>query len=203
MSLASKAQALLDLHRPGRPAVLPTVWDPWSAQLAADAGFPALTVGSHAVAAALGREDHEDLGLDEMLAQVAVIAGAVDLPVSADLESGYGSQPARVVEGLLAAGAVGLDIEDPVHRERGRLRGTAEHAEVVAALRAAADQAGVRVVITARTDIILRGVGEPGGRSRPPSRSCAPPRTRGPTSSTPIGLVDDDTLSAPLPSTRA
>ncbi len=159
MALTTLAETLLALHRPGDPVVVPTVWDPWSAQIAAQQGFRALTIGSHPVADALGRQDNEGMGLDEMLAQVRLITSCVDLPVSADLEAGYGVEPARVIEGLLEAGAVGLNIEDTVHSEAGRLRSDTEHAEYVAGLRAAADDSGVHVVVNARTDILLKEVG--------------------------------------------
>jgi 2-methylisocitrate lyase-like PEP mutase family enzyme len=155
MTLAAKADALLALHVPGDPVVLPTVWDAWSARLAADRGFAGLTVGSHPAADSLGRRDHEDLALDEMLGQVAVVAAAVDLPVSADLESGYGADPQQIVDGLLDAGAVGLNLEDTLHGEGGRLRSDDEHATFLAAVRAAADATGVHVVINARTDLLL------------------------------------------------
>lgn len=164
MNLSIQATTLLALHRPGDPVVVPTVWDPWSARIAAEQGFAALTIGSHPAAEALGREDGEDLSLAEMLAQVALITGSVDIPVSADLESGYGEEPARIIEGLLEAGAVGLNIEDSVHSQGDRLRSVEEHAAFIAALRAAADEAGVPVVINARTDILLKQLGPEEGR---------------------------------------
>lgn len=151
-SLSVLASDLLALHRPGDPVVLPTVWDAWSATVAAGAGFSGLTVGSHPVADSLGRSDGEGMTFDEVTTRVAQITGAVDVPVSVDVEAGYGLAPAAVIEGLLAAGAVGLNIEDTVHSEGGRLRSAQEHAEYVAGLRAAADAAGVGVVINARTD---------------------------------------------------
>lgn len=194
MSLASKAQDLLALHQPGRPVVAPTVWDAWSARLAVDNGFAALTIGSGPVAAALGREDNEDLSLDQMLAQVALITGAVDVAVSADLESGYGAEPARIVDGLLAAGAVGLNLEDTVHGEGGRLRSSAEHAEFVGGLRAAADRAGVHVVINARTDILLKGIGEPDGRVAASIEKLRAAAEAGADVLYPVGFHDDDTL---------
>jgi 2-methylisocitrate lyase-like PEP mutase family enzyme len=159
MTLDEKAKAFLALHRPGEPLVAPTVWDPWSAEVAAAEGFAALTVGSSPAAAAVGRGDGEDLTLDEMLAQVRLISSAVDIPVSADLESGYGAEPSRIVDALLGAGAIGLNIEDTVHSEGDRLRDLNEHADLVAALRAAADDAGVHVVVNARTDVILDEIG--------------------------------------------
>lgn len=155
---------LLELHRPGNPVVLPTVWDAWSARLAAGAGFAALTVGSHPLADSIGKDDGEGMSFDDVLARVAQITAAVDIPVSVDIESGYGLPPARLIEGLLSVGAVGLNIEDTVHSEGKRLRSAGEHAELVAALRSAADVAGVHVVINARTDLFLRQDGNESDR---------------------------------------
>jgi 2-methylisocitrate lyase-like PEP mutase family enzyme len=151
-SLSTLASDLLARHRPGDPVVLPTAWDAWSATVAASAGFAGLTVGSHPVADSIGRSDGEGMTFDEVTARVAQITAAVDVPVSVDVEAGYGLEPAALVDGLLEAGAVGLNIEDTVHSEGGRLRSAEEHAEYVAGLRAAADAAGVPVVINARTD---------------------------------------------------
>src|SRR3954462_2243513 len=128
--LQQRAAALLGLHQPGNPVVLPTVWDAWSAKLAVDAGFLALTVGSHPVADSIGRPDNEGMTFDELLTRVVQITDAVDVPVSVDIESGYGEAPARLIDGLLGAGAVGLNIEDTVHGEGGRLRSSTEHAEL-------------------------------------------------------------------------
>ncbi|WP_205875992.1 isocitrate lyase/PEP mutase family protein [Mycobacterium camsae] len=161
---AEQARMLLQLHQPGNPVVLPTVWDAWSAKLAADAGFAALTVGSHPLGDSVGKPDSEGMSFDDVLARVAQITAAVDLPVSVDIESGYGQAPPRLIEGLLSVGAVGLNIEDTVHSEGGRLRSSGEHAELVGALRVAADAAGVHMVINARTDVFLRQEGDPAGR---------------------------------------
>lgn len=157
--LAAKADLLLRLHVAGDPVVLPTVWDAWSAQVATDQGFRGLTVGSHPAATAVGRGDGEDMSLEEMLTRVAVVTQAVAVPVSADLESGYGAEPGLLVEGLLAAGAVGLNLEDTVHGEGGRLRTTEEHAAYIRGVREAADARGVHVVVNGRTDIVLRQIG--------------------------------------------
>ncbi|GAA1480926.1 isocitrate lyase/phosphoenolpyruvate mutase family protein [Gordonia sinesedis] len=155
-SLRARAERLGVLHRPGDPVVLPTVWDAWSAGLAASAGFEGLTVGSHPVADSIGRSDNEGMTFDELLTRVRQITDAVDLPVSVDVESGYGETPERLITGLLDVGAVGLNIEDTVHGDGGRLRDADEHARLVGDLRAAADAAGVPVVINARTDLFLR-----------------------------------------------
>jgi 2-methylisocitrate lyase-like PEP mutase family enzyme len=162
--LQQRAAALLELHRPGNPVVLPTVWDAWSARLAVDAGFAALTVGSHPVGDSIGRPDNEGMTFDELLARAVQITDAVDVPVSVDIESGYGEPPTRLIDGLLDAGAVGLNIEDTVHKEDGRLRTSAEHAELVGALRSAADAAGVHLVVNARTDLFFRADGDESDR---------------------------------------
>ncbi|AQT78219.1 phosphonomutase [Mycolicibacterium litorale] len=162
--LAERAEVLLALHQPGNPVVLPTVWDAWSANLAVAAGFAALTVGSHPMADSVGKPDGEGMSFDDVLARVAQITAAVDVPVSVDIESGYGQPAQRLIEGLLSAGAVGLNIEDTVHSEGKRLRSSAEHAELVGGLRAAADQAGVHVVVNARTDLFLRNDGDDADR---------------------------------------
>ena len=162
--LEKRADALLALHQPGNPVVLPTVWDAWSARLAVDAGFAALTVGSHPLADSVGKADQEGMTFDDVLTRVKQITAAVDVPISVDIESGYGEAPTRLIEGLLDAGAVGLNIEDTVHSEGGRLRSASEHAELVGALRAAADAAGVHVVVNARTDLFLRQDGDESDR---------------------------------------
>src|ERR1700741_3966664 len=163
-TIAERATALLELHQPGNPVVLPTVWDAWSARLATDAGFVALTVGSHPLADSIGKPDGEGMSFDDVLARVAQITGAVDVPVSVDIESGYGQPAQRLIEGLLSVGAVGLNIEDTVHSE-GKRRGSAdERAELVGGLRSAAGAAGVHVVINARTDLVLRRDGDDSDR---------------------------------------
>lgn len=163
-SISDKATTLLELHQPGNPVILPTVWDAWSANLAVTAGFAALTVGSHPVSDSLGKPDNEGITFDELLHRITQITSAVDLPISVDIESGYGLEPARLVEGLIDAGAVGLNIEDTVHSEGGRLREPQEHADFVGGLRQAADAAGVHVVVNARTDLFVKKIGDESDR---------------------------------------
>jgi 2-methylisocitrate lyase-like PEP mutase family enzyme len=147
------AQRLKELHGAGGTLVLPTVWDVWSARVAADAGFSALTIGSHPLADSRGAKDNEGQTLDEVLTAVRPIIAAVDVPISVDLESGYGASPADLMTGLIEAGGAGLNIEDTVHSEGGRLRTADEHATYVGGLRAAADDAGVPIVVNGRTDL--------------------------------------------------
>ncbi|MFC9994304.1 isocitrate lyase/phosphoenolpyruvate mutase family protein [Nocardia sp. NPDC127526] len=156
MTLKEKAATFLGLHKPGDPVILPTVWDAWSAKLVQEAGFSALTVGSHPLADSLGKGDGEGMAFADVTGRVREITTAVSIPVSVDLESGYGLKPFHIIEGLLDAGAVGFNIEDTVHSEGKRLREPQEHADLIAELRQVADATDVHVVINARTDVIMR-----------------------------------------------
>ena len=153
--LAALASELLRLHHTGATLVLPTVWDAWSARTVVAAGFPALTIGSHPLADSRGQSDNEGMTLDDALDGIRHITASVDVPVSADVESGYGAPASELVERVLDAGAVGINVEDTVHGEK-RMRSRQEHADYIGALRAAADQAGVELVINARTDAFLQ-----------------------------------------------
>lgn len=192
--LQERAAALLASHRPGNPVVLPTVWDAWSAKLAVGAGFSALTVGSHPLADSIGKRDNEGMTFDDVLARVVQITEAVEVPVSVDIESGYGEAPARLIDGLLDVGAVGLNIEDTVHGEGGRLRSSTEHAELVGALRAAAGAAGVHVVVNARTDLFLRQDGDEADRVDRAVARLTEAADAGADVLYPVGLHEPDTL---------
>ncbi|MFF7336077.1 isocitrate lyase/phosphoenolpyruvate mutase family protein [Streptomyces sp. NPDC008163] len=148
---ASGLRALHHGRAPGDPLVLPGPWDAASARVFADAGFPALATPSAGVAASLGYEDG-GTPADEMFAAVARIARAVSVPVSADVEAGYGLPPAELVERLLAAGAVGCNLEDTVD---GVLLDAGRQAERLAEVRAAAGDA---LFVNARIDTYVTGV---------------------------------------------
>ncbi|HEY6646282.1 MAG TPA: isocitrate lyase/phosphoenolpyruvate mutase family protein [Mycobacterium sp.] len=192
--LKDRAEALLALHQPGNPVVLPTVWDAWSARLAVDAGFVALTVGSHPLADSVGKADQEGMTFDDVVTRVKQITDAVDVPVSVDIESGYGQSPTRLITGLLDARAVGLNIEDTVHSEGGRLRSSSEHAELVGALRKAADATDVHVVINARTDLFLRQDGDEADRVERAIARLKESAAAGADSLYPVGRHDPNTL---------
>ncbi|MGW5040480.1 isocitrate lyase/PEP mutase family protein [Streptomyces parvulus] len=152
------AERFRALHRgraPEDPLVLPGPWDAASARAFAEAGFPALATPSAGVAASLGYADGRTPA-GEMFAAVARIARAVDVPVSADVEGGYGLAPKELVERLLEAGAVGCNLEDSAD---GVLKDPAEHAEWLAGVRAAA---GGDLFVNARVDTFVRGVDDPG-----------------------------------------
>ncbi|WP_327038619.1 isocitrate lyase/phosphoenolpyruvate mutase family protein [Micromonospora maris] len=111
-SAAVRAAALRALHRPGDPLVLPNAWDVGSARAVVEAGFGAVATASAAVSQSLGYADGEGTPAGEMFAAVSRITRAVTVPVTADLERGYGLPPAELVQRLLDAGAVGLNLED-------------------------------------------------------------------------------------------
>ncbi|TJZ79397.1 isocitrate lyase/phosphoenolpyruvate mutase family protein [Rhodococcus oryzae] len=203
-SINDKATTLLQLHQPGNPVILPTVWDAWSANLAAEGGFAALTVGSHPVADSIGKPDNEGMSFEELLTRVAQITAAVDVPVSVDIESGYGQTPERLIGGLIEVGAVGLNIEDTVHSEGGRLREAQEHADFVGGLRRAADAAGVHIVVNARTDLFIKQVGDESDRVERAIARLKLAAEAGADSLYPVGFHSDEvyqrlTSELPLP----
>ncbi|MET9758388.1 isocitrate lyase/phosphoenolpyruvate mutase family protein [Streptomyces sp. NPDC006372] len=154
MSKAGTFRALHHHRAPEDPLVLPGPWDAVSARVFAEAGFPGLAVPSAGVAASLGYEDGQ-VPADEMFAAVARIVRAVDVPVSADVEGGYGLAPKELVERLLETGAVGCNLEDS---EGGELKDPHEHAAWLAEVRAAA---GDRLFVNARVDTYAYGVPDP------------------------------------------
>ncbi len=157
-----KAELFRSLHRGPEILVLPNAWDCASARIFQLAGFPAIATTSAGIAFSLGYTDGERIPQDLMLATVARICAAVPLPVTADLESGYGDV-AKTTAGLIAAGAVGLNLEDMNH-ESGALVPVAAQIERIAMVRRIATGLGVKVVINARTDVFLAQMGEPSTR---------------------------------------
>jgi len=145
------ASLLRSLHVPGRPLVLPNIWDAGTARLVVEAGFPVVATSSAAVAESLGHRDHQDASAEEMFAAAARVARAVEVPVTVDAEAGYGLAPAELVERLLATGAVGCNLEDTDHQNGGVVP-VDRQAEYLAAVRAAA---GDGLVINARVDVFL------------------------------------------------
>ena len=151
-----KAELLRALHHAEAPLVLPNIWDAGSAVLAADAGFPAMATASAGVAWAHGRPDGEKLDRGEMLEVVARIANRVRLPLTADMEAGYGTTPADVAETVaktLEAGAVGINLEDGISYATGTVFEMSAAIERITSARAAAKTAGIHLVINARTDV--------------------------------------------------
>jgi 2-methylisocitrate lyase-like PEP mutase family enzyme len=137
------------------PLILPTPWDVSTAQIFADAGYPALATPSMGIAVSLGYEDGSTPP-DEMFAAVARIARSVSVPVSADVEDGYGLAPRELVGRILETGAVGCNLEDSVGHKT--LKDPQQHADWLAEVRA---EAGDDLFINARVDTFLVGTGDP------------------------------------------
>jgi 2-methylisocitrate lyase-like PEP mutase family enzyme len=146
---ADKAAELLRLHTDPELLLLVNVWDVITARVVADTpGTRALATASHSIAAAHGYPDGERIPRDEMIAAVGRIAAAVDLPVTADLEAGYGD-PGETVRRAIDVGIVGANLED-------QLKPLPDAVRAVEAAVAAGEQAGIPFVLNARTDAFLR-----------------------------------------------
>jgi len=148
-----KAQAFRALHQGPRLLVLPNAWDVATARLVEEAGFPAIATTSAGIAWALGYPDGERISRGEMLAVIRRIAAAVRVPVTADVEGGYGATVAAAAEtarGVIAAGAVGLNLEDGTNEDT--LLDPELQADRIRAVREAAASARVPLVVNARTD---------------------------------------------------
>lgn len=166
MTSDQKARALHALHtRP--PLVLPNAWDPGSAVAIEAAGAKAIATTSAGVSWAVGVADAGGLGRAAALDALRRIVAVVSVPVTADIESGYGATAEEVgttIAEVLATGAVGINIEDSPGIDGATLLDPGAQAERIAAAREAARAAGIELCINARTDVYLKGVGEPSGR---------------------------------------
>ncbi len=156
-----RGRRFLALHREGL-FILANAWDAASARVFEAAGCAAVGTSSAGVAFSLGYPDGERVPREKMLAAVARIARAVEVPVSADMESGYGDAPeavAETVQAVIQAGAVGINLEDAAFD--GRLFDLRLQVEKIRAARRAADASGVPFVVNARTDVFWHKWGEP------------------------------------------
>lgn len=194
---AQRADTLRALHVPGDPLVLVNAWDVASARaVAAHPACRAVATGSAGVAASLGWDDGEQMPVDEALAAVRRIAAAVDLPLTADLEAGYGDAAATAA-GAIAAGAVGMNLEDADHAAGPRaLVDPDVHAAAVARVVAAGQAAGVGVVVNARSDVFLREVGAPEHRVALAAERLNAYLAAGAACGFAPGLIDPDAIAA-------
>jgi 2-methylisocitrate lyase-like PEP mutase family enzyme len=153
-----KAEQFRALHIPGKPFVLFNIWDAGSARAVAAAGAKAIATGSWSVAHANGYDDGEQTPLDLAIENLRRIVCATDLPVSIDLEGGYGAEAEKVgstVRRAIEAGAVGCNLEDSIAAS-GRLRTPADQAERIRIARRTADEAKIHFFINARTDVFFQ-----------------------------------------------
>ena len=161
MTQLDRAIQFLQLHRGPRALLLPNVWDVASARIIEEAGFPALATSSAGVAFSLGYPDGQRISREEMIARVTRIVRAVNVPVTADLEAGYGptaEDVARTTREMIQAGAVGMNLEDAIDD---KLLDLSLAIERVKAARTVAAELRVPVVVNARTDVYMFPGGDP------------------------------------------
>ena len=180
------AAALRALHVAGDPLILANAWDAGTARLVEQAGFAAVATTSSGVAEALGYEDEERTPVGEMLAAVARVARAVELPVTADMEAGYGLDDGELAQRVLATGAVGLNLEDSDHSNAPALVAIERHAERIARVKQNAD-----IVLNARVDVHMRG-----GDTAAALERARAYRDAGADCVYPIGVTDEATIAA-------
>jgi 2-methylisocitrate lyase-like PEP mutase family enzyme len=150
-----------ELNRAGR-LLLPNAWDAASARIFEAAGFPAIGTTSAGIAYARGLRDGQQIARDAMLAEIRTIVDAVACPITADIEAGYGSSPndvAATVEAVLDAGVAGVNLEDSGIAGESPLFSVIDQVRRLEATRAAAADRGIALVINARTDTFMLGLG--------------------------------------------
>ena len=160
---AQKAEAFRKMHLEGDILLLPNVWDVASARIIESAGFPAIATSSAGIAFAQGFPDGQKIPAERMLAVIAEISKAVQVPVTADVEAGYGSKPedaARTSRRVIEAGAVGMNFEDATGDPARPLFDLEEQVERIRAIREQGKSLGVPLVVNARTDVYLLQIGE-------------------------------------------
>lgn len=164
---AKKAEAFLAMHSGKEPLLLVNVWDAASARIVEAEGFPAIATTSAGIAFAQGFPDGEKISRDRMITSIAQIAKAVSVPLTADVESGYGDTPdsaSRTTRSVIEAGAVGMNLEDSPGEAGQPLADLALQIEKIRAIRETAATLGVPLVLNARTDVYLLQVGDPAKR---------------------------------------
>ena len=190
------ARSFLARHRARPILLLPNAWDALSARLFVAAGFDALATTSGGVAWALGYPDGESAPWPEVVAATARIVRCAQVPVTADIETGYAATPAEItahVREIIATGVVGINIEDGLH---GPMRTVEDAAARLRAAREAAQQEGVPIVINARCDIFHLQHGEENARFAATVDRCKAYVAAGADCVSPFGLRDTSVIAA-------
>lgn len=155
------------MHTGTSAVVLANVWDVASARIIEEAGFPAIATTSAGIAFAQGFPDGQKIPADQMITAIAQIAANVRVPVTADVESGYGQRSedaGRTARNVIEAGAVGMNFEDATGIADHPLTELSQQLERIRAIRETANQLGVPLLLNARTDVYLLQIGEPARR---------------------------------------
>jgi 2-methylisocitrate lyase-like PEP mutase family enzyme len=195
---AEKARRFLALHKGPKTLLLPNAWDVASARIFEEAGFAAIATTSAGIANSLGYPDGQHIRPEEMLEMVRRIAEAVSVPVTADMEAGYGQTPEEVAataRGVLEAGAVGMNLEDTFEERADSLMDLNLQKEKIHAILDVARSAGIPLVLNARSDVILAGVGEPSTRTKRTIERLEAYRDAGAPSLFAPGVRDKETIA--------
>jgi 2-methylisocitrate lyase-like PEP mutase family enzyme len=191
------AEAFRARHRTSPLLLLANAWDALSARVVEDAGFEAVATTSGGVNWSLGYADGEVAPWSEVVAATARMARVLSVPLSADIEEGYGREPAEVeknVAEIIAAGAVGINLEDGTRLADAPMRDIDEAAARIRAARNAARAAAIPIVINARIDIYLKQVGDPASRFAETVRRAEAYLAAGADCIFPFGVADADTI---------
>lgn len=163
----TKAETFRAMHMGTTAVLLPNVWDVASARIIEEAGFPAIATTSAGIAFAQGYPDGQKISPKRMISIIANIVGNVRVPVTADVEAGYGQAPedaSRTARHVIEAGAVGMNFEDATGVSQHPLTDLTLQVERIRAIRESAAESGVPLVLNARTDVYLAQVGDPSTR---------------------------------------
>jgi len=159
-----KAEQFRQMHNGPQPLVLPNAWDVASARIFEQAGYRAIATTSAGIAASLGYPDGQRVSRGAMIEVVERIARGVEVPVTADMEAGYGAtveDVAGTARAVIAAGAIGMNLEDATGQADSPLADVSVQVEKIRAIRQVAASKGVELVLNARTDVYLLGLGDP------------------------------------------
>lgn len=192
------AEAFRRAHQPPPLLLLPNAWDAMSARLFEAAGFGAIATTSGGLAWALGYADGEHTPWDEVVAATTRIVRAVRVPVTADIEAGFGATPddvASSVTDIVRAGIVGINLEDSTARTDQPIRPVADAVARIRAARHAASATGIPIVINARVDLYLKNIGDPASRFAETVDRCKAYLAAGADCVYPFALVDPDIIA--------
>jgi 2-methylisocitrate lyase-like PEP mutase family enzyme len=197
-SQKEKATEFRNMHQSGDILVLANAWDVPSARIFQEAGFLAIGTTSAGIALSLGYPDGQKISRDEMLQVVARITRSVSIPVTADVEAGYGESAADVAETtkrVISAGAIGLNIEDSTKKPENPLYDVNAQAQKIMMIRKVAGSLDVPLVINARTDALLHGPSDNSSRLKEAIRRGNEYGKAGADCFFPVGAIDAKTIS--------
>jgi 2-methylisocitrate lyase-like PEP mutase family enzyme len=198
-SQKEKAEEFQSLHESKRILVLPNAWDIPSARIFEDAGFPAVATSSAALAVSIGYPDGERISKQELFSVVKKMAGVLSVPLSADIESGFGAnidQLSDTIRRVVESGAVGVNIEDISDFEKKSLLPVEKQVERIQAVRKMSDSLGIPLVVNARTDAYRFGSGDEKSRLEEAVGRGKAYESAGADCLYPMGLTDKESITS-------